>query len=151
MRLVCDARLGECRHAGVTGERCAQHRHAHRGAGALAEPHAEIEQGSETKLAQQHPMRRLGRDMRGQGMIERVRTQFCQRGDRRHADEAVEQHRDAAAARPPPPPPAGGAGAAPPPAPAPPPPPPHPPPPAPPPPRPPPPSLPPPPLPPPPP
>ena len=95
-RLVCDARLGERGHAGVTGKRSAQHRHGHRSAGALAEPHSEIEQGSKTKLAQQHPMRRLGRDVRRQSMIERVRAQFCQGGDRRQGDEAVEQHRDAA-------------------------------------------------------
>jgi hypothetical protein len=66
---------------------------------ALTETHAEIEQRRELELAQQHPMRRLGRDMRRQGMIERIAAQLRQRRDRRSADEAIEQHRDPALAR----------------------------------------------------
>jgi hypothetical protein len=49
----------------------------------LTETHAEIEERRELELAQQHPMRRLGRDMRRQGMIERIAAQLRQRRDRR--------------------------------------------------------------------
>ena len=95
LRFVGDAGLGERGHARVAGERGAQHRHRECRAGPLAEPHAEIEQRREPELAQQHPMRRLGRDMRRQSMIERIGTQLRQWRDRRGRDKAVEQHRNA--------------------------------------------------------
>ena len=98
-RSVGDACLRERCHVGVAGERRAQHRHDQGSARSLAETHAEIEEGGELEFTQQHPVRRLGRDMRCQGMIERIAAQLRQRRDRRGADEAVEQHRDPALAR----------------------------------------------------
>ena len=48
-RLVGHARLGKGRHAGVAGQRRAQHRHRQRRARGFAEPHAEIEQRHEAE------------------------------------------------------------------------------------------------------
>ena len=90
------SRMWPCRSARQRG---AQHRHGQGGTRALTEAHAEIEQRCELELAEQHPMRGLGRDMRRQGMIERIAAQLRQRRDRRSADEAVEQRRDPALAR----------------------------------------------------
>ena len=80
-------------------KRRAQDRDRQRRARALAEPHAEIEQRLELELVEQHSVRGLGRHMRGLRMIERVGAELRQRRGRGGADEAVEQHRNAAVAR----------------------------------------------------
>ena len=46
-------RLGKGRHAGMAGERRAQHEHGDCGARSFAEPHAEIEQRLQAELLQQ--------------------------------------------------------------------------------------------------
>ena len=51
--------------------------------------------GIEAKLVEQHAVAGFGRDVAGNGMRERVGAQLGERRDRRGADEAVEQHRNA--------------------------------------------------------
>jgi hypothetical protein len=69
-------RLGEGRHAGVTGERCSQHQHGDSGAGPFAEPHAEIEQRMKTELIEQDPVARFGRPVTGACMVEGAGAKF---------------------------------------------------------------------------
>ena len=65
-------RLGKGRHAGVAGERGAQHEHGDGGARSFAEPHAEIEQRRKAELFEQEAVARFGRSMTGQRMVERI-------------------------------------------------------------------------------
>jgi hypothetical protein len=97
--LAGHARLGEGRHAVVAGDRRLDDSDRQRGAGAFAEPHAEIEQRPLADSAQNFGVSAFGRHVRGEAMVERA---LVERGeDRRRGadDEAVEQHRNALDAR----------------------------------------------------
>jgi len=83
----------------VASERSTKNRHGYRSAASLAQPHSEIEQRIETQFGQQHAMPRFRRDVCGKRMLKCVCAQLCQRSDRGHAYEPVEQYRDAAVSR----------------------------------------------------
>ncbi len=97
--LAGDMGLGEGRHAGMAGERGAKHEHGDRGARAFAEPHAEIEQRLKAELLQQEAVARLGRQVSGERMVERIGAELCERRHGSGRDEAVDQNRDARAPR----------------------------------------------------
>src|SRR5206468_8165404 len=71
-QLAADLRLGERRHAGMTGDRRLEDRDGERRAGGLAQPHAEIEQRPLAERLEQAAMARLGRAMGDLAVVERA-------------------------------------------------------------------------------
>src|SRR5215468_12528545 len=71
-QLAADPRLGERRHAGMTGDRRLEDRDGERRARRLAQPHAEIEQRPLAERLQQAAMARLGRAVGHLAMVERA-------------------------------------------------------------------------------
>src|SRR5262245_21782439 len=65
----------------------------------LAETHLQVEQRRQAELTQQAAVRRFGRYMGSEHMMERGRVEFGERRYRTRANETVQQHRNAVMAR----------------------------------------------------
>ena len=83
----------------MAGDRGLQHPDRQGRARRLAEPHPQIEQRRLAELVEQQPVSGLGRDVRDDAMIERVRVGGVQHRGGGGRDEPVEQHRHAPHAR----------------------------------------------------
>ena len=83
----------------MAGKRRAQKQHTDRGRRGLAEPHAQVKDRLETELVEQGTMAGFGRNVRGQGMVERIGPHAGERRHRGGANKTVEQHWNSASAR----------------------------------------------------
>src|SRR5215472_5510566 len=83
----------------MASKRRAQKQHTERGRRGLAKPHAKVKHWLETKLVEKGTMAGFGRNVCGQGMVERIGTHAGERCHRGGANKTVEQHRNSAAAR----------------------------------------------------
>ena len=83
----------------MASKRRAQKQHTDRGRRGLAEPHAQVKYWLETKLVEKGTMAGFGRNVRGQGMVERIGPHAGERRHRGGANKAVEQHGNSASAR----------------------------------------------------
>ena len=97
--LCADPRLFKRRHARMGDRRRADNGNGQRGAGAFAQPHAEIKQGFLADSFQQTAMGGFRRHMRRQAMIQRARLQLVQHRGRRPHHKAIQQHRNVLHAR----------------------------------------------------
>ena len=97
--LVGDAGAGEGGHVVVEVDRRLEEAGGKRCARGFAQTHAEIEDGFLAQPLQQIAMRRFGRTMGRQAMVERVRAHGMEHGGGGGGHVAIEQNRHALGAR----------------------------------------------------